>query len=166
MKEFSNEYNRQIKNLEKSNDQSQSQIDQLFKERDQLFKHNTELTKGINQLNKKVKDTYILFNNKNNEFKNIIQAHKNKLTQYKNRIILLKRKIDELYETNNYNNYWGNKDNSVILKNKNKSDHFNIYGRMSKNVRKNNRYNLKTDSNINDSKKTFIEDYRKILDSF
>ena len=54
IKFFSNEYNRQVKSLDKNNNESQFQIAKLFKENDKLIQENNELNKGIKILNKKV----------------------------------------------------------------------------------------------------------------
>lgn len=74
---FSNEYNRQINLFEKNNDQSQLQVQQLFKEREQLIKENNELNMGINKIDEKVKGYLMMFNNKNQKYYNTINSYKN-----------------------------------------------------------------------------------------
>ena len=116
---FSDKYNRQINLFEKNNDQSQLQVQQLFKEREQLIKENNELNMGINKIDEKVKGYLMMFNNKNQKYNNTINSYKNKLKEYKNKIVLLKRRIDQLLS--NGNNQFMRKDKSQFMKNKNMS---------------------------------------------
>lgn len=116
---FSNEYNRQINLFEKNNDQSQLQVQQLFKEREQLIKENNELNMGINKIDEKVKGYLMMFNNKNQKYYNTINSYKKKLKEYKTKIVILKRRIDQLLS--NDNNQMMRKDKSQIMKNKNMS---------------------------------------------
>ena len=105
--------------LEKNNDQSQYQVQQLLKERDKLIEENKELNMGLNKVNEKVKESIIIFTNKSQQFNKIVQSYKNKLKEYKNKIILLKRRIDELLgQRKDSNNFLFRKDKSDIIKQK------------------------------------------------
>ncbi len=119
LKNFSDEYNRQITSLGNNNNKSQFHIQQLFIENDKLVKKNNELNTGIKILNEKVKESLVMFNNKNENFKKIIQNYQSKLKEYKTKIILLKKRIDELLSRNNNNQYFMRKDNSAKFKHNN-----------------------------------------------
>ena len=162
---FYNEYNKQISALERNNNQSQLQIEQLFKERDELLGQNAELTMVINDLNDKINDAFYTFKRKRNEFNIIIQSYKDKIIEYKRKVILLKRKIDELYNIHNHlNNYIESGDNSDELKNKNKI--INLNNNYSKSVRKDKKTPLIMDDDLNGSKMRPYENNRKLFTEY
>ena len=58
-------------------------------------------------------------NNRNENFNNIVKKYQSKLKEYKIKIILLKKRIDELLNKKNNNQYFIRKDNSAIFKHNN-----------------------------------------------
>ena len=110
----------QIKNLEKklksnkstnidekinnNEDNLKDIINKLKLENNELSEQNNKLTLGINSFNERIKEISEIYSKKNEMFVNEINSYKNKLSEYKTKIILLKKKIDELYNTKNINN--------------------------------------------------------------
>ena len=102
IKNFSNEYNRHIDSLEKVNYQCQEQVKKVLNERDELLKQNNDLNEGIKRFNNKLKETFEMFNKKNQKFSKVIKSYMNKLKEYKEKIIVLKKRIKELLENDNF----------------------------------------------------------------
>ena len=80
----------------------ENEINNIIMERDELFQQNQKLALGINSFNERLKEISQIYTQKNEAFIKEINFYKNKLSDYKRKIIILKRKIDELHNTNRY----------------------------------------------------------------
>jgi hypothetical protein len=85
----------------------ENDINNIIMERDELFKQNKKLTLGINSFNERLKEISQIYGQKNEAFIKEINFYKNKLSEYKRKIIILKRKIDELHNSNRQTGYAG-----------------------------------------------------------
>ena len=106
-----NDYKDSLNSLVKSNEQSQFQINQLFKENDKLRQENQMLTIEMNKL----RDN--LGNN------SLIKNFKDKLNKYRVNIIVLKKRINELLEKKE-NNIRINSDYNNLMKYKSSMNFF------------------------------------------
>ena len=97
--EFKKEYHRQIDTFQKDNNQTQSQINQLFFERDQLIKENSEMKNELNKLN------YLITYQKSESNDRMKKIYEDKLSEYKNKIIILKNRVNELLGIESHGNY-------------------------------------------------------------
>jgi hypothetical protein len=89
----------------------ENDINNLIMERDELFKQNQKLTLGINSFNERLKEISQIYSQKNEAFIKEINFYKNKLSEYKRKIIILKRKVDELHNSNRQAGYVGSRIN-------------------------------------------------------
>ena len=105
--EFKKEYHRQIDTFQKDNNQTQSQINQLFFERDQLIKENSEMKNELNKLN------YLITYQKSESNDRMKKIYEDKLSEYKNKIIILKNRINELLGIESHGNYLSSGGNSL-----------------------------------------------------
>ena len=87
-----NDYKDSLNSLVKSNEQSQFQINQLFKENDKLRQENQMLNIEMNKLRENLGN----FGDKKNGNNSLIKSYKEKLNKYRINIIILKKRIDEL----------------------------------------------------------------------
>jgi cell division protein FtsB len=94
-----NEYKDSLNSLVKSNEQSQFQINQLFKENDKLRQENQMLNIEMNKLRENLGN----FGDKKNGNNSLIKSYKEKLNKYRINIIVLKKRIDELLEKKDIN---------------------------------------------------------------
>ena len=162
--EFNKEYNKQMNNFYKGNDQTQTILNQLFFEREQLINENRELKDIINQLNCKINDSSMMnkyYQSDNND--KIIKMYEDKLEDYKRKVITLKMRIQELLGIETHGNYNFTRGNSARFRHnilnlnqmkKNRSFKFN------KNL------NILTDFNLYNDQNRTSQNYRKIYSNF
>ena len=94
-----NDYKDSLNSLVRSNEQSQFQINQLFKENDKLRQENQMLNIEMNKLRENLGN----FGDKKNGNNSLIKSYKEKLNKYRINIIVLKKRIDELLEKKDIN---------------------------------------------------------------
>ena len=162
--EFNKEYNKQINNFSKDNEQKQSCLDQLFFEREQLVKENQELKDRLNQVNYKLNEFSVMNKMYKTEYNDKVkQMYEDKLEEYKRKIIILKQRVNELLGIETHGNNILSRGNSARLGHQNLSQNA-----MKKNrsFKYNKNLNILTDFNMYNEKNRTVKDYRKIYSNF
>ena len=161
---FNKEYNKQMNNFSKDNEQKQSCLDQLFFERDQLVKENQELKDRLNQVNYKLNEFSVMNKMYKTEYNDKVkQMYEDKLEEYKRKIIILKQRVNELLGIETYGNNILSRGNSARLGHQNLSQ---SALKKNRSFKYNKNLNILTDFNIYNEKNRTMKDYRKIYSNF
>ena len=155
--EFKKEYHRQINTFQNDNNQTQSQMNQLFFQRDQLMKENSEMKNELNKLN------YLITYQKSESNDRMKKAYEDKLSKYKNRIIILKSRVNELLGIETHGKYPSSGGTSLRIGKRN----VNINSMKKNRSFKYNHLNILTDFNMYSEPQTrTMKDYRNNYTNF